>query len=520
MIFIICATILICSISYVHIFTPINIVSYDRDIWHHMASLNALMDSPFHAVNPHIVSDEASRTFMPWYVLLAIIGNIFGLTSTKILGVSAVLSLTFFMVGIFLFSQEYYENKWSPIILMMCLFGTWGLSASYTGYYNLETLIYSISYPYGINLALGFIGWWLTLRQLDNDKINFGLLGFIIFLCAFMFATHQLQGAFAIGGMALFSLFSRQNNISIRIALLGSILIGILLSGLWPYYNPLKMVVATGHANWNGNFILFKPANIAQFTGLAMLGILGVYNFEQKKIRYDLLLAIVVITAGYLIGESMSNPISHRFHAFITVFLQISLVAFLLSRFAIDQPFGKLLALTQKISGGLIVILLAVNLYTTVQVYKNTRNYLSHHNTSGPKTWHPDIVNSMSQLKRKVSPDNVMIAHKITAYPVQAYRMKVVSIPRPFPLVKDMAERQQASIDFFSTGVSEAQRWDIIQTYNVSHIIYRLSWLNKSIADDLDKFGTKTIINDDLALIETDFNIHPIDQPRTKKGAL
>jgi len=520
LVFLLCAIILVCCVSYIHMFYPVNIVSYDRDVWHHMASINALMESPFNAVNPHILSDEPSRTFMPWYVLLAIIGNVFDLTAIKILGLSAFFSLTILMVGIHLFSQKYYENKMAPIILMGCLFGTWGFSTSYTGYYNPQSLVYSFSYPYAITLALGFIGWWLVLKQLESIKINYYLIISVIVLCAFMFATHQLQGAFAIGGMGLFSLFAKQSRISIRIKLLGAILLGTLLSGFWFYFNPLTIILTAGNANWQTANSLFEPVNIAIFTGIATFGILGIYDYKRKKIKLDLLLGLSVITAAYVIGETIGNPISHRFHPFITIFLQISLAGFLLAEFTDEQPYRNLLLSIQRTTGILLIFLCFIKLPMTVENYRETRNYLNHQKSSGPETWHPDILDSMAQLQQKIHSGDILIAQKSTAYPVQAYRMKVVSIPRPFPLVKDMAERQKASIDFFSLNISDAERWHIIQTYNVSYIIYRLSWLDSPIANDLDNFGTTTIINDDLALLEIDFKTHPVIRPLTKEGVL
>src|SRR5690606_20596782 len=73
--FFVVALAVVVAISALHLFHPINIVSYDRDVWHHIAVLNALLDSPFHAGNPHIVSDVPSRSYMPWYVALAVLGR-------------------------------------------------------------------------------------------------------------------------------------------------------------------------------------------------------------------------------------------------------------------------------------------------------------------------------------------------------------------------------------------------------------------------------------------------------------
>ena len=41
--FAVLATLLVGTVSWFHIYSPINIISYERDIWHHLAVLNELI---------------------------------------------------------------------------------------------------------------------------------------------------------------------------------------------------------------------------------------------------------------------------------------------------------------------------------------------------------------------------------------------------------------------------------------------------------------------------------------------
>ena len=49
---------------------PVAVVSFQRDIWHHLAVLDELLRSPFFAENPHIASDDPSRSYTPWAVFI------------------------------------------------------------------------------------------------------------------------------------------------------------------------------------------------------------------------------------------------------------------------------------------------------------------------------------------------------------------------------------------------------------------------------------------------------------------
>jgi len=166
-------------ISAVNLFDPININSFTRDVWHHMAVLNALMDHPFAAANPHIVSDAPSRTYMPWYVLMALIGKAFGLSALKVLGISALITMTTLVFGVRLFAREYFHNDWAPLVLLAAILGGWGYEFNYVGVANLETFVFSAGYPASIIIALGFFAWWAVLKFLADPEKHKWYLFFI-----------------------------------------------------------------------------------------------------------------------------------------------------------------------------------------------------------------------------------------------------------------------------------------------------------------------------------------------------
>src|SRR6185503_11157076 len=155
MVFTFVAAVIVIAISWVHLFHPVNIVSYDRDVWHHTAVLNALLESPFHAGNPHVVSEVPSRSYMPWYVGLALLGRSLGLNAQQLLGISAALSMATLMIGIHLFSRAYFSHRWAPLVLLLIMFGTWAGPINHTGFHTFSTMVFSASYPFAIVFGAG-----------------------------------------------------------------------------------------------------------------------------------------------------------------------------------------------------------------------------------------------------------------------------------------------------------------------------------------------------------------------------
>src|SRR5262245_60354059 len=181
-----CATVIVLAISWVNLFAPVNTVSYERDVWHHTAVLNALLESPFHATNPHIVSDAPSRSYMPWYVGLAVVGRWFGLDAQQLLGISAALSILVVVIGIHLFARSYFGSPWAPLALLAVTFGTWIGPINHTGFHTLATMTFSASYPFAIVFGAGFVGWWLVLRGLRAPGTPWGAGVAIALITAFV----------------------------------------------------------------------------------------------------------------------------------------------------------------------------------------------------------------------------------------------------------------------------------------------------------------------------------------------
>ena len=506
------AAFIVTAISAIHLFDPINVYSYTRDVWHHTAAINALIESPFHALNPHVVSEDPSRTFTPWYLLMALIGRALDLNATQALGVSALLSMIALVSGLFLFANEYFKNKWAPLILLFTLLGAWGMEFDYIGLTNFETMVFSASYPAVIVLAAGFFAWWSVLKCLKQNNINPLHIILMVLLPAFMFSTHQLQAGFAIGAMMVFTFLRESAPFSRRLVIFAATVTGFVISSFWIYYNPITFALQGMFPGWGVNTFWFQPSFIAFMTPLALMGLFGFYDYGAKKIRWDLVIGFSGILAGFVVGGILGNPVAHRFFGFLMFFLHLGLTYFLLSWPAIKSG-QKFFRVCYGLMVYLLVMLGSFHFFLGFDAYRLFTGYGKGEIDFNFERGDPNILDSVAGVGKLVGPGDVIMAHREIAYPVQAHHMKVVSFPRPLPLAHGMAEFPPASNAFFNQDISNEARWDIIENYNVTHILYRDVWLEDPVQQIMAGFGKPTMFNNDMVLIVIDASMKPGDSP-------
>lgn len=496
LLYLVCATIIVLAISWVHLFAPVNVVSYERDVWHHTAVLNALLEAPFHATNPHIVSDAPSRSYMPWYVGLAVVGRWFGLDSQQLLGISAALSMLVVVIGIHLFARAYFGSPWAPLVLLAVTFGTWIGPINHTGFHTLATMTFSASYPFAIVFGAGFVAWWLVLRGLRAPEAPWGTGVAIALITAFVFTTHQMQGGFDIGGMLTFALFHGRYPAARRAQLVLAVIAGLLISSLWPYYNPIALALIGGYYSYvyDAPIDWHDPAIVLRIFGLSVLGLGGLYDQHRKTWRLDLVLGTAGIAAAVVGAYLMGSWIVLRLLPLLVIFLQLGLTALVL-----DLPGRSEGESAWRWKAGLALLIgtiMIANVGTAGRSFLSAHRFQAGASDLQALTWARDIKDSVREIKRIVGAGKVVIADGITAYPIQADGMKVVSIPLPFPEVPDAPIRQAATLEFFDPATALARRCEILATYHVDAIAYRTTKLEPEVRQSLNSMGEPTEVHD------------------------
>ncbi|MBW1279560.1 hypothetical protein, partial [Escherichia coli] len=83
-----------------------------RDIWQHLAALQALIDHPAHPGNPFIVGDAPSRLYGPVHVAAGWIGHWLGWTQVQAYGAVAAFALALLATGQFVFARACFASRW------------------------------------------------------------------------------------------------------------------------------------------------------------------------------------------------------------------------------------------------------------------------------------------------------------------------------------------------------------------------------------------------------------------------
>ncbi len=505
LLFAVTGILLVGTISWIHIFSPFNLISYERDIWHHLAVLNELIASPLQAMNPHVLTDDPSRSYTPWTVLLAVIANLFRLDAQQALGVSALLTMLCFVSGVWLFARTYWNSPWAPFILLIVLISTWGFHINHTGYYTLSTLTTSASFQFGIVLALGFWSWWLVLDAIRAGRLTPGLAVGLAVVAWLMFIIHQLQGAFAIGAMLTFAAFAGEARVGRRLLIIGTIITGVILSKTWWYFDPIDYILLDEVPKGPKDPYRRDLIWMLNMAGMALIGIWGIYDRKRKRLRLDLLVGTLAITIGFAVLWYLEIWVFFRVLPFWILFLQLGMTCLVVDSLPTLSDLNRTKFSASKIFPLCIIAMLvsglSSNIYNAINFRGRVNDHLNGVEATYPDAWTPHSKELMAKIRREFQPNSVLIAQGKAAFLVEASHMKVVAIPRLFALVPDMLERQQANKEFFAESTSNVRRCEIINLYGAAGILFRHRWLPAAVQEQLKDYG-KLIIKYDLSLIK------------------
>lgn len=482
---------------------PVAVVSYERDIWHHLSVYRELIASPFHPENPHIAGNDPSRSFTPWTVAIALICKTLALDQFGAITLSAIGSTALILSGVFHFSRQYWQQQSAPFVFLLSLLGTWMVQVDHAGFLTIRTSLFSIAYPYASVIGMGFHCWAFALRAIHSGSQTFAYAALLGVFAYVMFVSHQLQALFAIGMTGAFLLFTAGKATVIARVICCTALVGggIATAGWW-YLNPIAYVlneqVHAGHAAVRYlEYSLEEPGEILMTLGLALLGVLGFVDYKSRRLRLEILVPAAVLIACFIFLLAGNNWVSVRILPTVAMVLQIGLTAFLMERM------DSTAAIVTKNAIAFALILGTIGaLVTGVNQYFRARNYLQ----SGavvdriPLTWSSSILQASAYAEKLVPPGSVVLAHRQTSFPMEASSLSVVAIPRLFAEVPTMASRQSDNRKFFEPGTSTQTRCAIIERYSVSLIVWRRVWIDEKAVPSLLSLGPAKRF-DDLTFI-------------------
>lgn len=459
----------------------------NRDIWQHAASLRALIADLGDPSNPFVASEETSRHFHPLWVAGAAIAQVFDLSEWDILRLASYLSMFVLGLGVFVFARAYHPSPWAPIVLLLTMLFGWSLQPKHTGLHSFETLLFAAPYPATFMIGFSFILWALTIRSLGKPRYAW----LLTILAAFMFATHQLGAVIGLIGAGCFALCWPNAGKSARITALVAMALGLAASLLWPYYNPLLLVLRPGNTTWEGdtNFYTF----IYLFAAFVPAAI-GAWEFRRPRSR-PLALAFLIYGLCFLIGLA-GVQIAGRFLMAMNLVLQIGLAACILSLLDYLRTDQKR---QRMVIGGLaatVAIFGAIFLTRTV-AFKLQQQAAD-----------INLYEIAQELTQDIPDTKQVAAGPYSVWPVVATGQRIVSIPWPEPGIHDLADRQAAIASLFDATLSREERISIARQYDTSTIIVDIRfWPQQTI----DQLRADAVSHDAIAYIHR-FDLFELDQ--------
>lgn len=439
----------------------------NRDVWQAAAAIKALIDNPWSPTNPFIAAGDSSRHFQPYWLSLALIARSHGLDHLSTLGLAAYFSLTVMAVGIFVFARAYWTSRWAPLILLLTMVLGWLLPLIHTGFHSPLTLLHGAAYPATLLIGLTLILWASAIHALNRTWFTIVIFG----LAALMFTTHQLGAAIGFIGAACLAALHGNSTLRTRGVILASMLAGIAVSALWPYHNPIALVLVGSTSSWDGGPNFYGLTFMSAALIPSALGLIGLIMMRENR---AMLAAFALYFALYLTGL-LGIQIAARFLMPAVLVLHIGLAAII-----IESLVGE--ARDRIIRPQFILAAVPVFALTLALV-------LWRYGDSGIETAEDSLspYAAAIRLTDDIAGDRPIAAYSIAVWPIVATGQRAYSVPWPEPAIRDLSQRQQANRQLFDPALARQQRQQLASDMGVRFVFVDVRYVPSSVFDALER---------------------------------
>ncbi|OUC92936.1 hypothetical protein CA983_37275, partial [Streptomyces swartbergensis] len=217
------------------------------DLGMHAATVQRLRHDLVDPGNPLVDADTPSPYYSPWMLVLGCVARVSGLSVFVVLRLGALAGLALLLSGVWRYVRTLSDHRAAPALAVLSLLFLWGtVLFNWSGFYGLNSLALTVSYPSVFALGLAFHLWaWLgrAVRG-DGDAVwgvwlGLGALWAVILLC------HQFSGVVATLG-AVATVVAARPGRAMWIRLGGGLVLGLVVLLLWPYYDFFALFGAGG----------------------------------------------------------------------------------------------------------------------------------------------------------------------------------------------------------------------------------------------------------------------------------
>jgi hypothetical protein len=466
---------------------------YGYDYWEHSAVIKEWSSNLWHPNNPHIATQTTSMRFMPYFFLLSAAARIFQLTPFQALGLGAIFNIGVLLIGVFLFFRKYFKNDWAPLFGLIILLTGWGIGFSWSNLYQLRSLFSVVSYPSFFVFAWTFILLWLTLKILREEQFLSKGLFTLGILAPIMLLSHPLTAIFTLVAICLLAVTETGADLKIRFLIIGSLILGSVLVLFWPYFSLLNAVKHQAERSFtfpstfiDSSYNFYQLKRVLFLLGPALLGILVISRLLFKKKHIFISAGFGAMLFPYILNILVNVPLGKRFLLYAVFFLHMALLQIVLQLFS-KREYKAKKSLFIKYGRGVIfgIIALSFGWNVSLAIFE----FVGYN--PGIKFTAPfnPVKKDMTRISYHIPEDAIVLAPPKLSGPLPSFSGKVVINSHYNPFLKDAAQRANDVNLFFSEQTTHERRIEILNRYNVSHVLYDEEEVSKSIVESLTLVG-------------------------------
>lgn len=465
------------------------IMDFGGDFWEHAAVLQTWMGNLLSPPSPHVMSDEGSSRYMPFYFLISLCGQIFELSSLQAMGLASIVSITILMIGIPYFTIPYYKDKRAPLFTIIILFCGWGVTWNWSNAYQLKNLTSIAGYPSFFVFSFSFLIFGLIVRFIQNkNKKNVALsLSLISILIAIAFLSHPLTGIFTVFFAILLGLFHGEILFKERLYLVLSIAVGSFIVEFWPYFSTWSVIlgktpdqaVSWISANsielarwkklyWGHPF--YSPIQLFMTFLPALVGLALVVFYRHSSKKIELILAFMSMFFVYAVNLLFAVPLGHRALLLGVFPLHLYLVGSLLQLYQSEQ---KIFTVSSKlvVSYYLVTLVIVNILITTFNL--NGYNILPSLEVKKQLFSNDSsVISKYAPIVKELNASSVVMVNPLLGWALPSMKGKVVIGMHTNPLIKDRTQRSKDVKAFFNKETSKQQKELLLKKYAVTHVLF------------------------------------------------
>jgi hypothetical protein len=491
-------TVAFVSLSYIllNFYTPIG----GSDFWMHAGHVRYFSENIFSPVTNY---DEAGtikvRNFAPWQFLLAIMSNIFDLSTVQTMHVGSVISVALILVGLWLVSGILSTSHFASSALLITALFVIGRGFLWSEEIHIHSIFLTASFPSTVAVALSFFCFFFTNRYLNQPSLLFGLG--VVLTVSLMLLIHQMVYLHFMTFLFFWVVFMA-TSWKQRFIVFGLFTGGVLLAMFWPYYNPIEISYAAatgigGDSRWDGNFsevklkavetsrgIFFGGENFVKTMGLAISSYALVF-FIKSKIRWPLLVFALFCTFMWHFGRTFHLPTSGYRWAMPTIFALQFIFAHHLA-----YAFEKVASIKPRFNKVYILSCLLIAVTGMVSIY-NLRTEmwrtLPQLKTDDPANYThiQSLITLADKLEGNIDPQAVVLADHRVSYTLVGLDLNPVIFSRKYN------QTNTQLLNFYNNDLSVIQQQALLKQMNVSIILVDKTKHSVELAESIKTYAKK-----------------------------